>query len=216
MEKIMIMVPCAESIWPDTMKCIWDLNNRPHPGYELDFDYIRGHSVARARNLCVHRAMTAKADRMLFIDGDHTFAPMFLDMLFEDDLDVVMGYYDHRSQDPEDTLLRTNLCKLGQISYMEQITPDEMAEARDEGYDLVEVKGGGLGFTLVKMDVFAKLSYPYFKYIEYPDGHCLSEDLYFSENLAHAGIPIYADTRCYCGHIMRKVQGGDLGWYGKM
>ena len=210
-KKVMITVPCYENIYPDTMKCIWDLNKAPgHSAYDLDFCFVRGYTIDRARNLCVHEAKKAKATHILFVDNDVTFDYEYLDNLLEHELPVVMGYYNHRPSDPEDTLVRTNLCKMGQVNYIEQITPEEMYEAGIDGYDLVQVKGGGLGFTLVDMEVFKKLRYPYFLFVTYGDGQSLSEDLFFCEQCAMAGIDIYADPRCYCGHMFREIKGGTL------
>lgn len=206
--KIQVMVPCYENIYPDTMKCIWDIGRNATGFYEVDFDFVRGYSVDMARNLCVHRAKEEQADYMLFVDNDVTFAPDNLDMLVEHELPVVMGYYDHRPQDPGDDKPRTNLCKLGQANYIEQVTKEEMEDARLDGYDLVQVKGGGLGFTLIDMDVFKVLSYPYFAFMSYSTGGSLSEDLCFCEKCARAGIDIYADSRCYCGHMFREIRGG--------
>ena len=208
MEKIMVMVPTSGNIFPDTMKCIWDLKDEAD-GYDLDFDFVCCHSVDRSRNLCIHKASEMEADRILFVDSDMTFDPDFLNRLMEHDVDVVLGYYDHRPAGTgSEKVDATNLCKLGQFSYIEQITANEMAEARDDGYDLVQVKGGGLGFALIKMDVFKRIKFPWFDFIEYPTGGVLSEDLYFSEQCKHTGIDIYADTRCYCGHIFRQRHGG--------
>ena len=211
MEKVMVMVPTSGNIFPDTAKCIWDLGTQQanHENYYIDFDFVCCHTVDRSRNLCVRKAIEARTDRILFVDSDMTFDPDFLDKLMEHDLDVVMGYYDHRpggtGQEAPDA---TNLCKLGQFSYLEQVTVSEIDEAREEGYDLIEVKGGGLGFCLVKAEVFSLFPYPWFDFVEYPDGQCLSEDLFFSEMCARNGIRIYADTRCYCGHIFRQRHGG--------
>jgi len=208
MDKVMITVPCYENIYPETLKCIWDLGMHEKEKRLIDFDFVRGYTVDRARNLCVHKAKEAEADYILFVDNDVTFKPEYLDMLLEHELPIAMGYYDHRPSDPNDKVLRTNLCKLGQTNYIEQITPDEIKEARDEGYELIQTKGGGLGFTLVDMDVFKMLKYPYFLFVNYGDGQSLSEDLFFCEQCARAGFDIFADTRCYCGHIFREVHGG--------
>lgn len=212
--KIAILVPTAETIFPDTMKCIWDLHKNiedwkdGEKPYELEFDFVRGHSVDRGRNLCIHRAKQLGATHILFIDNDTTFQPHFLNYLVEHDEPVVLGYYDHRNWNPNDNKQRTNLCKLGQKDYLEQITPDEIKAAYEEGFDLIEVKGGGLGFALIDLKIFDGFLYPYFVFHEYGDGDVLSEDLYFSEQCKRVGIPIYADTRCYCGHIIRKRSGG--------
>ena len=206
MDKVFIAVPCYENIYPDTMKCIWDLGQREEQ-VELEFDFVRGYSVDNARNKCVHAARAAGARWILFVDNDMTFDPEFLDDLLEWDEPVVMGWYLHRGEDGPGE--RTNLCKTGQRSYIEQISEEEMMEARDEGYDLVEVKGGGLGFCLIDLSIFDRFGYPWFRFVEYGTGGCLSEDLYFSEQCAANGITVYADTRCYCGHIFRSRFGGN-------
>lgn len=212
MERIQIMVPSSGTIFPDTFKCIWDLEMyrlASDGDYELNFDFSRMHTVDRSRNICVGKAMEAGADRLLFVDSDMTFDPEYLEMLLEHDEMFVMGYYDHRPGDPNaDPVERTNLCKLGQVNYTDQIKVEEMEKVLDEGYELVQVKGGGLGFALIDMSVFQRVGYPYFNFVEYADGSCLSEDLFFAERCKQAGIPIYADTRCYCGHIFRFRHGG--------
>ena len=48
----------------------------------------------------------------------------------------------------------------------------------------IEVKGGGLGIALIKVDIFRNLPYPYFKFVTYSNDTVLSEDLYFC-NLAN-------------------------------
>lgn len=210
MDKVVMMTPCYENIYPATQKCIVETIKHvmQECDYEIDWDFVGGYSVDKARCMCVERAMKLDATHLLFIDNDMTFQPEYLSYLLEHNEPVVMGYYRHRPSDPKDTLERTNLCKLGQRHYLEQVTPEEMYEAGIEGYELVQVKGGGLGFCLINMDVFKILPRPFFLFVNYWTGHSLSEDLYFCEACANAGIDIYADTRCYCGHIFREVKGG--------
>lgn len=205
MEKVFIAVPTYENIYPDTMKCIWDLREATE-GVELMFDFVRGYTVDNARNKCVHAAKAAGADRILFVDNDMTFDPEFLNYLLEHDEDVVMGYYLHRGGDEPGR--KTNLCKTGQRSYIEQITVEEMEDAYQDDYDLVEVKGGGLGFCLIRLSIFDRFLYPWFRFCEWGTGGVLSEDLYFSEQCANNNIKVYADPRCFCGHIFRNAQGG--------
>lgn len=204
MEKVMIAVPTFENIYPDTMKCIWDLRDATE-GAELSFEFVRGYTVDVARTECANLARERGADRLLFVDNDITFDPVFLNFLMEHDEDVVLGYYLHRGEDRPGM---TNLCKTGQRNYTEQVSADEMAEALADGYDLVEVKGGGLGFALIRTSVFDRFLYPWFRFIEWGTGGYLSEDLYFSEQCARCGIPVYADPRCYCGHMFREIKGG--------
>ena len=66
-----------------------------------------------------------------------------------------------------------------------------------------KAKGGGMGCALVRRECFEKISYPWFKYVEYKNGEILSEDNYFCDRAA--GLGIEADGRVRCGHVARLV-----------
>ena len=60
-------------------------------------------------------------------------------------------------------------------------------------------------------EVFRKASYPWYDWVNYGDANrgMLSEDLYFCSLCRASGIPIYADVRVGCGHLLRHVQWPD-------
>ena len=68
-----------------------------------------------------------------------------------------------------------------------------------------------MGCAFIKTDVFRKLKYPWYDWVNYADDHrgVLSEDLYFCVACKKKGIPIYTDTRANCGHMLRHVQFAD-------
>ena len=65
----------------------------------------------------------------------------------------------------------------------------------------IEVKGGGLGIALIKVDVFSKLKYPYSKFVTYDDDTVLSEDLYFCNQATGSGCNIKCNPSVKGNHI---------------
>ena len=112
--KVLIAVPTFENIYPDVFKSIYDLQ-KPK-GVETEFEYIRGYDCATARNRIVITAQNMKADYVLMIDNDTILPSDALINLFEDQQDVVLGYYAHRNNENEYGGL-TNWCKLGEFNY---------------------------------------------------------------------------------------------------
>ena len=86
-----------------------------------------------------------------------------------------------------------------------QYTGGELAAYRNNGENLVRVHGGGMGCILIRCSALRRMSYPYYKWVDYGNGGMLSEDLYFCEQCRMVGIKIYADTRVSCGHMFRQL-----------
>ena len=213
--RILIAVPTFETIYPDTYKSMWDLDK---DGHEVLFESVRGYDVATARNMIAYKAMELGAEYVLMVDNDVTLPKDALKRLLEDPRDVCLGYYAHRG---DDNLYhgRTCICRLKDADGKEyyhyplesEYTASEMREMQDAGVDKIEVHGGGMGCALIRTDVFRKLSYPWYDWVNYGDKNrgMLSEDLYFCSLCRASGIRIYADVRVGCGHLMRHVQWPD-------
>lgn len=209
---ILIAVPTFETIYPDTYKSIYNLD-KGTCGHA--FDFIRGYDCATARNAIAQKAMDGGADYVLMVDNDVVLPEDALLNMLDDPKDVCLGYYAHRNTD---NIYNgsTCVCKL----YMEngekyfnyplesEYTASELADLRDRGEYKIQIHGGGMGCALISTDVFRKLKYPWYDWVNYDDAHrgMLSEDLYFCELCRQAGIPIYTDTRAGCGHMMRYLQ----------
>jgi len=210
--KILIAVPTYETIYPDTYKSLWDLDKGPH---ECLFESVRGYDVATARNRIAEKALALETDWLLMVDNDVVLPKDALTNLLGQAKDVNLGYYAHRG---DDNLYhgRTCICRLkdehGKEYYhypMEsEYTADEMRGMADAGMGKIEVHGGGMGCALIRTEVFRKASYPWFDWVNYGDANrgMLSEDLYFCALCRASGIPIYADVRVGCGHLLRHVQ----------
>ena len=213
--RILIAVPTFETIYPDTYKSIWDLDKG---GHEVLFDSVRGYDVATARNKIAYKAMELGAEFVLTVDNDVTLPKDALKRLLENPTDVCLGYYAHRG---DDNLYhgRTCICKLKDENGKEyyhyplesEYTGKELREMQNDGVEKIEIHGGGMGCALIRTDVFRKLSYPWYDWVNYGDKNrgMLSEDLYFCSLCRASGIRIYADVRVGCGHLMRHVQWPD-------
>ncbi len=210
--KILIAVPTFETIYPDTYKSLWDLDKC---GHEVLFDSVRGYDVATARNRIAQKSLDMETDFVLMVDNDVALPRDALKLLLQDAKDVNLGYYAHRGPD---NLYhgRTCICKLkdehGKEYYHypleSEYTADEMHGMAEAGMDKIEVHGGGMGCALIRTEVFRKTSYPWYDWVNYGDENrgMLSEDLYFCSLCRIAKIPIYADVRVGCGHLLRHLQ----------
>ena len=200
--KILIAVPTYENIYPDTFKSIYELDRG---GNDVLFDFIRGYDCATARNNIVKRAKDAGADYVLMVDNDMVLPRDALIDLLEHGEDVVFGFYAHRNVENRYDG-RTSVCKMGEFNYTDQFTADELHAHRLISKNKIRIHGGGMGCALIRMSVFDKFDYPWFRWTNYTDGGVLSEDLFFCEKCNAAGIPIYVDARVCCGHLFRRVE----------
>lgn len=210
--KVYIAVPTFENIYPDTYKAIYELDRGEH---ELAFDFVRGYDCATARNRIAQNALERGADYVLMVDNDVVLRKNALIMLLDDPKDVCLGYYAHRD---DDNIYRgrTCVCKL----YMpdgtqyfnypleSEYSAEELKHLKEAGDYKIRIHGGGMGCALIKTDVFGKIGYPWYDWVNYGDANrgMLSEDLYFCECCHAADIPVYTDTRVSCGHLLRHVQ----------
>ena len=211
--RILIAVPTFESIYPDVFKAIYDITIPD--GIEVAFDFIRGYDCATARNNIVSRAKGINADYVLMIDNDVIPRKDILAHFLDDPKDVCLGFYAHRDTD-NIYRGRTCICKKYDDKGEEyfhyplesEYTEQEMRELRENGEYKVLIHGGGMGCAFIKLDVFDRINYPWYDWVNYDDEHrgMLSEDLYFCEQCKWKRIPIYTDTRVGCKHIMRHAQ----------
>ena len=209
-DNVLIAVPTFETITPDTFKALWDME-KPCP---CDFEFVRGYDVATARNRIVSLALAGPYSHVLMVDNDVTPPRDALVNLLGDRVDVALGYYPHRGP-ANDYTGRSCVCKLKRpdgwyyacYPLESEYTADELLELREDGMYLVEIHGGGMGCALISIDVFMKLDYPYYDWVNYNDEkrQTLSEDLYFCEKCHGEDIPIHTDTRVSCGHMMRRI-----------
>lgn len=212
---ILIAVPTFENIYPDTFKSIYDLDTT---GHDAGFEYVRGYDCATARNRIAQMALDRNADYVLMVDNDVVLPKDALLNLLSNETDVCLGYYAHRDNDNV-YRGRTCVCKLltetgarwKNYPLESEYTADELQKLKASGEYKVRIHGGGMGCALIKTEVFTKIKYPWYDWVNYADDKrgMLSEDLYFCEGCRKASIPIFTDTRVNCGHMLRHVQFAD-------
>lgn len=200
--KIFIAIPTFETIYPDTFKSLWGLERA---GHWVVFDFIRGYDCAAARNRIAQQSINEKADYVMMVDNDIIVPSDALVNFLDDPKDVCLGYYAYRNSKNIYTG-NTCVCKLGEFNYTNQFTATELNTLKQQGQYKIKIHGGGMGCAFIKTDVFKKLKYPWYSWINYDNQQVLSEDLYFCEQCGKNNIPIYTDTRVGCGHIMRHAQ----------
>ena len=207
---ILIAVPTFENIYPDTFKSIYDLDKGDN---NVSFEFVRGYDCATARNHIVQMAINRDVDYVLMVDNDVVLPKDILSVMLDDAKDVCLGYYAHRDAD-NIYRGRVNVCRLYdkhgklQINFPleSEYTAEEIKELRDKGEYKVQIKGGGMGCAFIKVSVLKRLQYPWYDWVNYKNRGMLSEDLYFCTQCKKANIPIFTDTRAYCGHLLRHIQ----------
>lgn len=210
--KLLIAVPTFETIYPDTFKSIYEVDQC---GHDVHFEFIRGYDCATARNNIAITAQNGGYDYVLMVDNDVVLPKTALRDLLDDAKDVCLGYYAHRDADNV-YRGRTCVCKLYDpeghkyFNYPleSEWTAQELKALQDSGETKTQIHGGGMGCAMIKVEVFSRIKYPWYDWVNYADDNrgMLSEDLYFCEQLKNAGIPIFTDVRVGCGHILRRVQ----------
>lgn len=209
--KILVAVPTAETIYPEVFKAIYGLDKC---NCWVVFDYIRGYDCAQARNRIAQEAINEGCDYVLMVDSDTVIKPDTLKLMLDDPVDVCLGVYANRNGTNTYTGA-TCVCRRFDVSGEEyynyptesEYSADEIHAMQAEGKKKIRIHGGGFGCALVKTEVFSRLKWPWFKWVDYEDGHgTLSEDLYFCEQCKNEDIPVYADVRVTCAHIFRHPQ----------
>lgn len=196
MIRILVAVPTFENILPDTFKSIYNLDKTED--MVVDFDFVRGYDCGRARNLIVDKAIKNNYNYILMVDSDMIIPPHTLIKMLNDPKPICLGCYPRKNTKKG----IFEIFKLDQKDYIDTFNYEEIVNLNNK----IEVKGGGFGCALINTTVFKNMSKPYFKYVQYDNGACLSEDNYFCSNAKRAGYKIYADTGVMCGHSVRGFQ----------
>lgn len=190
--KILIAVPTFENIKPECFKSIYGLTNPK--GFNLSFDYVKCYDCARARNEIAKLALNYNFDYVLMIDSDVSVPKDALVKLLECETDIALGWYFKKRTKTDETVI---------FDFGKDFNNQNMIYAKTlmEANDPFEIKGGGLGISLVNVNVFKKMVYPYFKYVIYENDTVLSEDLYFCSEARKYGMNIKCNPNVKGDHI---------------
>ncbi len=187
MKKILIAIPTARYIEPDTFKSIYD--QIIPPGFAVEFQYFYGYRVDQVRNLIADWVVRGY-DYLFAVDHDVTFPPDTLMKMIMHDKDLVTGVYRQRV-DPQ----AIEIYDLNQ----HRMTVDQLYSTRS---NLVRIGGCGFGCVLVKKDVFRRIGYPQFEYhVALNHNNTISEDTDFCNKAMSKGFTLWCDPSILCGHI---------------
>lgn len=191
MSKVLIGVPCMETLPVEYVNCI--LQMKKPPGAEIMHDPMSLVYIARER-ICSY-ALQNKFDYVLFIDSDMVFPPDVLPRLLAHDKDIVSGMAFQRK--PPYAPCFYEILKLGE--------PGETTAVPFKQYPrgLIEVQGVGMGCTLIKTEVLQAVYDGGNPCFEPMRGY--GEDLTFCLRARHLGYKIYTDTNLQIGHIGRMI-----------
>lgn len=197
MNKILIAIPTFENILPDTFKSVYNLE--VPEGTSCYFEFINGYGCAKARNDIAKLALEQQYTYVMMVDSDIILPSNALVSMYSAQLDICLGVYPRKNTSTS----QTEIFKLGQDNFVEVYTAEQIDALNGMK---AEIKGGGLGCSLIRTDIFSTLVFPWFKYVEYNNGETLSEDNYFCNLAASAGYKIYVDSAVRCGHSIRGFQ----------
>jgi FkbM family methyltransferase len=186
-KKILIGIPTAKYIEPETFKAIYDLEVPEE--YETTFQFFYGYNIDQVRNLIAHWIVDGKFDYLFSVDSDISFPSDTLKKLLAHDKDIVTGVYRQRKDNVVLELYGPN----GNIN---------LSELQQHQHDkLYPVDGCGFGCVLVKRQVFVDIGYPQFQYHSAIDHqHTISEDVDFCRKAKARGYFAYADLTIKCKH----------------
>jgi len=171
--KLAIGVPCGDQVAAEFAICLAGLTASVET--TRDIILLRGTgsvSAATARNRLVEGALHHEADWLLMIDSDMVFPPYAADRLLSHGEPIVGATYRRRGE-PYDVLGKPS--------------PEEWSGIRP-----AEVVPTGL--MLVRMDVFKKLTKPWFWIsIESTTRELVGEDIVFCRDAQAAGFGVWCD-----------------------
>jgi len=186
---ILIAIPTARNIEPETFKSIYDLIIPD--GFEVTFQYFYGYNVDQVRNLIADWVING-FDYLFSVDSDISFPPDTLQKLLAHNRDLVSGLYIQRIPGRHQLEVYKHNGNSGQVN----IPYEEI-----KGAGLVEIAACGFGCVLVKTQVFKAIPYPHFVYHSAINhANTVSEDVDFCRKAVDRGFTLWADTSIQCKH----------------
>lgn len=191
--KILVACPVFEDdIKTDTVKSLLGLRRI---GWTL-FNFVKGYDVAKARNEIAKEALEDNYDYVLMVDSDIVVPQDTLIDLLGCNSDVAMAWYYRKNTGIEQTEI---FKEDGKPNFTDR--NNMSADDIKKEYIPFEIKGGGLGLTLIKTEMFKKLRYPFFKYVQYDNGEVLSEDNYFCLKVKENKGKIVCNPQLKANHL---------------
>jgi len=199
MAKVLIAVPNAGGIEPDTLISIYNMD--VPKGIETELKSFYGYLIDDVRNKIVKYAIDNKFDGILFVDSDMVIPKNTLTDMIKENKDIVSALYIKKNDKKVIELFFKNENYINDGLVIRNIREDEIINK-----DVIEIDACGFGCVLIKTPVFLKVGYPYFKFTINPndDSLRLGEDIDFCVKAKSKGCKLYAATNIRAGHIGKK------------
>ncbi len=182
--KVALALPTNRGLKPQTLQSLLELVAYKNYDYQILIG-TEGFNTAENRTWLVAQASKAHCTHIFCVDDDMVYEKDTVERLLAHDKDIVGAKYANRRGNGE------------VIAYL-----DFKGETPKE---LFECGALGGGCVLIKMDVFKKVSQPWFWYEIAPTGAVtMSHDWYFCKKAREAGYSIFCDPTVKPGHIAKK------------
>jgi hypothetical protein len=177
--------------------------NLRHP-VNTALDVQPGSDRSVGRNSLVRRSLERGSEWIMFLDDDQTFSPDLLTEMLAVEQPVVAALYLARhspffpiafASKDDDVEFGSKVRSTSEGSYWP-------LDLRNHGpRELVRIRAAGTGGMLIRSEVFRELGdIQWFTHTTK-----MSEDIFFSDLLHEAGIPLYVHTGCTMGHLAPAV-----------
>ncbi len=187
MNKILMAIPTEGGVHERTSMVAHNIAYRG----DVDFITATGRPVDYVRNSIVRTFLDhSQLTHLFFLDSDVEPPLDVLDRLLKLDAPLAGGCYPLLANGLRWALSRRD----NQGSYQ------LLAELPDES-EPFEVDAGGAGCLLIRRDTFEFIKWPWFRWIERPDGSQMSEDIYFFQKANKAGFVLKVDPKIICHHF---------------
>lgn len=198
MHNILIAICCGGTIHAETVtSLIAAMNTLSDKGVGANVAIQVGGYKDHNCNRLVKQAQENGMTHIMFIDADMIFPSSGIIRLLDHDKDIVGANYNQRGNP-----------QVGD----EKISTIKLADDKGNLIAKSEVPGQlfkcwslGLGFTLIKMSVFDKLTKPYFQDTESAEGEHRTEDVEFFTKCHGAGLEVWCSPTIQMGHIGKYV-----------
>jgi hypothetical protein len=188
MNKILMAIPTEGGVHERTSALAARLSARPGVEYVTakgrPVDYVRN-SIVREFREQIHLT------HLFFLDSDVEPPLDVLDRLLKLDAPLAGGCY---------PLLMANGLRWA-LSRRDDQGSYQLLEELPDKSEPFEVDAGGAGCLLIRRDIFEFTDWPWFKWIERPDGSQMSEDIYFFQKANKAGFVLKVDPKIICHHF---------------
>ena len=195
--KVMIAIPCLDSIAARTVKSLFDLS--APEGCETCVEFMESSLVYLSRDRLAVMAMEEKADFILWIDSDMVFPPDMLQKLIADaesGKDMITGLCFRRRPDYNPAIWK-------------RLRPGLPGESVVETYDdypeeaVFEVEACGMAAILMRTSVIREVFEKEKALFAPIPGY--GEDVSFCLRARKAGFSVWCDSHIKVGHLAETI-----------